>query len=178
MRRYGSLININPPLADTAKGRCKVEKKYPTCFLIQEVETRLVVITISHFSKSRKTEPLQVRIVITTGRTVGLAEWIIGGTHVFFLLLLSFFTNLRKLKRKRKWADKFCCMTIGSKCSRLYSHKLLGPFLGSKIILGIPRYNLVSLSTSPFNSVLKPNKTELYRVITWYNSVQLRFSLF
>ena len=39
-------------------------------------------------------------------------------------------------------------------------------------------YNLVQLTTTPFNSVLKPNKTELYQVITWYNSVQLRFRMF
>ena len=39
-------------------------------------------------------------------------------------------------------------------------------------------YNSVQLGITPFNSVLKPNKTELYRVITWYNSVQLCFSLF
>ena len=38
-------------------------------------------------------------------------------------------------------------------------------------------YNSVQLSTTPFNSVLKPNKTELYRVIPLYNSVQLSFSL-
>ena len=69
----------------------------PCLFLIHKAgpQSRPVVITIfargvcpsvrPHFSKSHKKTHRQVRIVIATGRTVGLAEWIIDGTYVCFL---------------------------------------------------------------------------------------------
>ena len=57
-------------------------------YLIHEADpqSRQVVITISscYFQESAKQNHFQVRIVIATGGTVGLAEWIIVDTHVLF----------------------------------------------------------------------------------------------
>ena len=41
------------------------------------------------FQNLAKQNNIQVRIGIATGGTVGLAEWIIDGTHVLYFLFLS-----------------------------------------------------------------------------------------
>ena len=66
--------------------------------LIHEVnpQSRPVVITIfarvvcpsvPTFKNLAKQNKFQVRIVIATGETVGLASWIINGTHVLFFFV-------------------------------------------------------------------------------------------
>ena len=48
---------------------------------------RTSVLTFQNLTKQNK---VQVRIVIATGGTVGLAEWIIDVTHVLPLLVLVY----------------------------------------------------------------------------------------
>ena len=48
----------------------------------------------SHFSKSRKQSNFPGRIVIATGGTVGLAEWITDDTHVLSIVNLIRFRVL------------------------------------------------------------------------------------
>ena len=43
-----------------------------------------------HFSKSSKTSKFQVKTIITTGETVGLAEWIIDVTCLIAVKLAKF----------------------------------------------------------------------------------------
>ena len=58
------------------------------------------------FQNLTKQNNFQVRIVIATGWTVGLAEWIIDGTHVLFANLFASLRTacVRALKEKiAKW---------------------------------------------------------------------------
>ena len=43
---------------------------------------------LPHVSKSHKTNKFQVKIAITAGGTVGLAEWIINGTHALYYFII------------------------------------------------------------------------------------------
>ena len=60
-------------------------------------------------SQKSKTKTLSSEIVIATGGTVGLAEWIIDGTHILFL----FYSCKKKLSREngmRKMLEKSCLL--------------------------------------------------------------------
>ena len=63
------------------------------------------------FQNHAKQNNFQVRIVIVTGGTVGQAEWLIEGTHIFVLLILEMmlmlFTN--RLKNGRTLAVWMLC---------------------------------------------------------------------